>query len=47
MPERKNLHLFAVNSVVKMVVNSSEVNAPHASGFGVQRRGSDGGLRAE
>jgi hypothetical protein len=47
MPERKYLHLVAMNSVVKMVVNSSKVNSPHVSGLGIQRRGSDGGLCAK
>jgi len=47
VPEGKDLHLVAMNPVVKVVMNASKVDAPDAFGLSVQRRGSDSGLRAE
>ena len=47
VPERQDLHLVAMDSVIKIVVNSSKVDAPDSFGPDVQRWSADGGLRAE
>jgi len=45
VPEGKHFDLLAANSVVKVVVNSRQMDAPHASRLGVQRRSADSRLR--
>jgi hypothetical protein len=47
MPERKNLHFVTVDPIVKIVVNSSKVDAPHTFRPCVERSDPDPRLRAE
>lgn len=47
VPQRKNLHFFTADPVVKVVVNSSKMDAPYTFCLGIQRGNPDTRLRTE
>lgn len=47
VPQRENLDFVTADPVVKVIVNSREMDAPYALCLGIQRRNSDARLRAE
>jgi hypothetical protein len=47
VPQCKNLHFVTADSVITIVVNSSEMDAPHFLCLGVQHQDPNSRLRAE